>query len=101
MKFAAAFALATLMALSPAQAALSGYYDSVEQIHAILSSGDLADVLRQAPITSIERSDRIGDGLVHWEVESEGCTVPVALRPVLPQGVGKTTYQVQSVGKCE
>lgn len=97
-KIVAAAALALLA--TPASAALSGFHDSAEQITAILQSAEVADALRQAPIESIEREGSRSDGAIKWEVETEACDLDVYLTPIKPDGVGKTTYQVEVNDLC-
>lgn len=86
---------------TPSHAALSGFYDSAEQITAILESPDVADALRQMPIKSLEHEGVREDGTIGWEIEAEGCDLTVRLRPVPPAGIGKTTYNVEVTGACE
>lgn len=55
----------------PAQAALSGYWESSKVLHAILGRSDVADALRQQPISSIET---IRSG---YRLKSRDCVVDV------------------------
>lgn len=98
MKIATVAALALLS--SPASAALSGFQDSAEQISTILQSVEIADALRQAPIESIEFEGTRADGAFKWEIETKGCDLDIYLLPVQPEGVGKTTYQVDLKDNC-
>lgn len=96
-----AIAALFLSALSfPAQAALSGFYDSGEQVKAILDSPEVANALRQAPVKSIEQEGIRSDGTIEWEIETKDCELTVYLRPVPPAGVGKTTYVVAIKDGC-
>lgn len=99
MKFATAAVVLAQMPL-PAQAALSGFYDSGEQIRAILESPAVADAVRQQTIESLEHEGVRNDGAIRWEVETRDCDLIVHLRPVPPVGVGKTTYQVEVNDGC-
>lgn len=85
----------------PAQAAVSGYYDSVEQIGAILGSEQVADALHQAPIGSISNTGTRKDGAKEWTIHVQECDLRVYLIPVFPDGVGKTTYRLELPGACE
>lgn len=90
-----------LLASTPAHAALSGFYDSAEQIKTIIESAEVADALRQLPIESLEREGVRGDGAIRWEIEAEGCDLTVHLRPALPAGVGMTTYDIEVGRTCQ
>ncbi len=100
MKFAAIF-LPILLASAPASAALSGFYDSAEQITAIISSSDVADAARQLPIEAVTRTATRDDGVQEWTVKTHGCALKVYLKPVPPSGPGKTTYRLDVPGKCD
>lgn len=97
--------IASILALSAitfsAHAALSGFYDSAEQINTILASPEVADALRQFPIKSMERDDDRSDGTIKWEIEAGDCNLDVYLAPIKPTGVGKTTYKVEVGKACE
>lgn len=84
-----------------AQAAVSGYYDSVEQIGVILGSGDVADAVHQAPIGAISNTGTRKDGAKEWTIRVQECDLKVYLIPVLPDGPGKTTYRLDIPGACE
>ncbi len=92
-----------LLALSgmPAQAALSGFYDSGEQIGMILASEAVADALHQAPIGAISNTGTRKDGANEWTVRVQECDLKVYLKPILPNGPGKTTYEIEVPGACE
>lgn len=94
---------AVLLALPPlpASAALSGFYDSGEQISAILSSEAVANALRQAPIGAITNTGTRDDGAHEWEVRTQECDLTVYLVPRAPAEVGKTTYTVDVPNSCE
>lgn len=93
------FILALTTATS--HAALSGFYDSAEQINMILGSSEVANALRQAPIDSISNSGTRDDGANEWTITVQECDLIVYLKPVAPDGVGKTTYQVEVPKSCE
>lgn len=86
---------------TPSLAALSGFYDSQEQIQAIFAAPEVADALRQMPVDGLEFKGQRKDGLIKWEVESQDCDLDVLLKPTPPSGVGKTTYAVSEVSKCD
>jgi hypothetical protein len=96
-----AFPLALTLMASPSQAALSGFYDSAEQINLILTSSEVADALRQAPIGLISNSGTRDDGANEWTITVQECDLIVYLKPVAPQGPGKTTYQLEVPEACE
>lgn len=101
MKAMVALAVLGLLGASPAVAAVSGFYDSADQINTILHNGEVADAIRQAPIIEVSRSPKkSADGFVRWNLRTEGCSVEVALVALPPRGVGKTRYEVRNVGKC-
>lgn len=62
-------ATAFIFAGKPADAALSGYWESSKVLHALLGREDLADALKQQPISSIEAT-RTG-----YRIKSHDCTV--------------------------
>lgn len=92
---------ALALAATPSLAAVSGFYDSQEQIQAIFASPDVADRLRQMPVEELKFEGEQKDGLIKWEVESRACDLDVFLRPVAPTGVGKTTYTVAKLSRCD
>ncbi|NGM46318.1 hypothetical protein G5B31_12305 [Rhodobacter sp. SGA-6-6] len=101
------FAAALLaLAAAPATAALSGFYDSAEQIGTILGSSEVADALRQAPVDKLEYEGSTADGLLEWEIESRDCELSVYLRAAEPASAdgtpatGKTTYGIERIGPC-
>lgn len=105
-----ALAFATVAVASPASAALSGFYDSGEQIGVILASAEVADALAsaevadalgQAPLLSIENTGTREDGAAAWVVRARDCELTVYLVPVPPQGPGMTTYDLDQIGTCE
>lgn len=85
----------------PASAALSGFYDSGEQISTILSSEAVGNALRQAPIGAISNTGTRKDGAKEWEVRTQECDLMVYLVPKAPVGVGKVTYTVEVPKACE
>lgn len=92
-----------LLALSglPAEAALSGFYDSGEQIGLILGSEAVGNAVHQAPIGSISNTGTREDGANEWTVRVQECDLKVYLKPILPNGPGKTTYEIDIPGACE
>lgn len=86
---------------TPALAALSGYYDSVEKITTILQSSQVADAVRQAPVGSVSNTGTREDGAGEWQVRTQECDLTVYLVPIPPAGLGKTTYRLDIPGKCE
>lgn len=96
-----ALAFATVAVASPASAALSGFYDSGEQIGVILASAEVADALGQGPLLSIENTGTREDGAAAWVVRARDCELTVYLVPVPPQGPGMTTYDLDQIGTCE
>lgn len=86
---------------SAAQAAVSGYYDSVEQIGAILGNEQVASAVHQAPIGAISNTGTREDGAKEWTIRVQECDLKVYLIPVLPEGIGKTTYRLDIPGVCE
>ena len=99
-KIAISVALLALPAL-PASAALSGFYDSGEQITTILSNETVGNALRQLPIASITNTGTRDDGAKEWEVRTHDCDLKVYLVPKAPSGVGKVTYTVEVPKICE
>ncbi len=93
----AALALSAL----PASAALSGFYDSGEQIGLILGSEAVADAVHQAPIGAITNTGTRKDGAKEWTVRVQECDLKVYLKPILPNGPGKTTYEIEVPGRCD
>ena len=93
--------LALPLMVLPAHAALSGYYDSAEQIGMILASPAVADAVHQAPIGSVSNTGTRKDGAKEWTVRVQECDLKVYLLPVLPAGTGKTTYLLDVPGQCE
>lgn len=89
------------LSVNPAKAALSGYYDSAEQIGMILGSEAVADAVHQAPIGAISNTGTRKDGAKEWTVRVQECDLIVYLKPVLPNGPGKTTYEIEVPGTCE
>lgn len=96
-------ALAAVLALTPTPtfAALSGFYDSAEQISTIFGSTEVADALRQAPIGQISNTGTRKDGAREWTIRVQECDLTVYLIPVPPNGVGKTTYRLDMPKPCE
>lgn len=93
MRTATAALLLSFAAASPAMAALSGYWQSSKEIHAILGSNDVADALRQQPVVSIVD---IGDG---YRLQSRDCVVDVEIDRQEPGQPGALTFRI-IVGKA-
>lgn len=93
--------LALLVTATPAFAALSPFYDSAEKIDTILNHGAVADALHQAPLRSIENTGTRADGASEWTVRTEGCDLVVYLIAILPNGPGKTTYELDLPKGCD
>lgn len=90
-----------VLAAGPSHAAVSGFYDSAEQISTILGSGAVADKLRQMPVKELSFDGERHNGLLKWEIDTDRCDVDVFLKPVPPAGVGKTTYEVAEIRDCD
>lgn len=93
--------LSVALAAVPAQAALSGFYDSAEQIGVILSSEAVANALHQAPVGAISNTGTRKDGAREWTVRAQSCDLKVYLVPVPPAGVGKMTYMLEIPAACD
>lgn len=89
------------LAAAPANAALSGFYDSAEQIKVILSSSEVADAARQVPIEAMTRIGSRDDGAQEWSIKTQACTLKVYLKPIATAGPGKTTYQLAGPVTCD
>lgn len=101
MKLILAAATVLALAATPAQAALSGFYDSAEQLTTIFASSDIADAVRQAPIGAITNTGTRKDGANEWTIRVQACDLVVYLIPTPPKGPGKTTYTVDIPGRCK
>jgi len=99
MRFTVA-AIALTLSTLPAFAALSGFYDSGEQIGLIIANSEIGDALRQAPIDQISRTGTRADGAHEWTIKAQECSLKVYLVPEPPQGLGKTTYKLEVAGSC-
>lgn len=97
-----AFLLAAAPA-GPAAAALSGFYDSATKIAAILDTEAVADLLRQAPIRSVENTGTTPDGQDEWTIRTQDCdlTVKLTAHPPADGMVGMTTYTAEPLGSCD
>jgi hypothetical protein len=89
------------LAPAPAFAALSPFYDSVEQIETILASAAVADALRQAPLRGLENTGTRDDGAREWTLRTPECDLVVYLIAVPPDGPGMTTYTVDAPEACD
>lgn len=98
----AALAL-SLVSAGSALAALPPYYDSGRQLDVILSSGEVADAVRIAPIEGLDRLEESAGGAIQWRVRTRDCAVTVEIKAIpLPQGmVGAVNYEVVRVSPCE
>lgn len=101
MKFTFTVATAIAVLSLPASAAVSGFYDSAEQINTIFESPDIANQLKQAPIGHLANTGTRDDGAIEWEVRTQECDLKVYLTAVPPKGPGKTTYTIADIGTCE
>jgi hypothetical protein len=90
-----------IVAATPAEAALSPFYDSGEKIDTIISSPELGDALHQAPIRSIENTGTRADGTDEWLVRTQDCDLTVFLVAVPPDGPGMTTYRLDLPSTCK
>lgn len=101
MKRAATLIAILALSTTPSFAALSGFYDSAEQIDTILGNEDVANALRQAPIGEISNTGTRKDGAHEWFVRTQDCDLTVYLTPVPPEGVGMTTYELDFTNTCD
>ena len=99
--FCLSLAAVLSLAASPSLAALSGFYSSAEQINLILSSAEVGDALRQAPIGMITNSGTRKDGAAEWTITTQDCDLKVYIKVTPPKGPGKTSYQLDKIGVCE
>ncbi|MCB5410242.1 hypothetical protein [Pseudogemmobacter faecipullorum] len=90
-----------LLAVNPAAAALSGFYDSGEQIAALLASAEAGEALSQLPVRGLQFREVTEDGHPVWGISTDSCELSVELLPQLPEAVGKTTYKVHHISACE
>ena len=79
----------SLVLASPSMAALSGYWESSKEIHAILGSNDLADKLKQQPIMSIVETE------TGYRVQSRDCTVDVEVIHKMTKGPGPVPFDIR------
>lgn len=95
----------SLLLLLPtaANAALSAYYDSIEQITAILNSESIAEQLGPWPIESVEQAETSPDAPSRWIVRTQDCSLTVTLTAEPPEdgATGMTTYSAAPMGTCE
>ena len=101
VKFILATAALLLLTPTSAFAALSGFYDSAEQIDTILGSTEVGDALRQAPIGQIGNTGTRADGANEWTIRTQDCDLVVYLVPKPPEGPGMTTYSLDLPNTCE
>ncbi len=86
---------------SPASAALSGFFDAAEQVQAIMSSTDVSSAMKEMPFDTLEQVRTRDNGDVEWRVQNSECYVIATLKPIPPEALGKTTYEVVGVSACE
>ena len=84
-------ALTSVILTSNAQAALSGYYDSVLKIKTVLENPLVANSLGQRRITGIEVKE------LYVEVRTANCLRGAYLKAIPPKGIGATQYEVESL----
>lgn len=96
-----ALSAALIIAALPAEAALSGFYDSAAKIAAILDSPAVADAVRQAPVGMISEIGATPEGHGLWQVRVQDCDLEVVVIAHPPKGPGMTTYSVEVPGICE
>lgn len=94
---------ALALAASPAMAMVSGYYDSLNKIGAILALPELPDQLRQQPIGQISEIGKSDGGNGQWMVRTQECDLIVNVIPHFPEDgmVGMTTYTAEIAQGCE
>lgn len=91
MKAGWATGLALMAALaSPAGAAVSGYWESASEIHAIMGHPEVSEGLRQQPIVSVTRA-----APDHWEVRSRDCALRATVIKDPPSRTGKQQFQLR------
>lgn len=98
--FASLFTLSVTLA-SPASAGLSGFFDAAEQVQAILSSTDVSSAMKEMPFDTLEQVRTRDNGEIEWRVQNSECYVIATLKPIPPEALGKTTYEVSGVSPCE
>lgn len=101
MRKSALLCLALLLPAGGASAALSGFHDSAEQINTLFQSQEIDAALHGLPVDKVERKGAREDGTIRWEIESRDCELDVWLKPVPPQGPGKTTYEIARISACD
>lgn len=98
-------ACASVLLLLPtaANAAVSGYYDSIEQITAILTSESVAEQVAPWPIESVEQTKTSPDAPTEWIIRTQECSLTVVLTAEPPEdgATGMTTYSAAPIGTCE
>lgn len=80
----------TVALVSPAAAAVSGYWESASEIHAIMGRNDVADALRQQPIESVTR---VAPDV--WELRSRNCALRATVIKDPPTQTGKRQFQLR------
>lgn len=93
-------AAVSLLAALPAQAALSGFYDSAAQIAVITADPLVADAVKQLPIEEISRTRTHEDGRVDWRIRTLRCTVTAQLEPRRRSTIGPVNWVLRSVSPC-
>ena len=95
--------LLPLFFATPAAAMLSPWHDSAEKIMAILTSAEVADAVRQAPIGAVSNIGTADSGNDLWQIRVQDCDLTVELIPEVPaEGmVGKVSYTARPIGPCD
>lgn len=98
-----AVVIAALFPAAPAFGMVSGAYDSLNRIEAILALEDLPDALRQQPIGSISEEGKAKDGKAEWLIRTQDCDVIVHVTAHPPENgmVGMTTYTAEIAKGCD
>lgn len=74
----------------PAAAAVSGYWQSASELHAILGRNEVADALRQQPV---EAATRVGPDI--WELRSRDCSLRVTVETEAVSRPGKQPFRLR------
>lgn len=92
-----------ILAAVPADAMVSGYYDSLNKIEAVLAAPGLDEMLRQQPIGAVTEIGRNKDDIPQWMVRTQDCDVVINLLAHPPEDgmVGMTTYTAEIAQGCD
>ncbi|MFB9795007.1 hypothetical protein GR158_18855 [Shinella sp. AETb1-6] len=101
MKYTALSVAVALGLATPAQSAVSGFFDAAEQVQAIVASTMVSSAMKEMPFDTLEQVRTRDNGDVEWRVQNSECYVIVTLKPIRPAALGKTTYEVEGVSTCE